>query len=193
VRLFIEAHLSFLALLDLAACFNLQLMTARPKKEDSKMRFYALFVALAWLSQTPAPAQDVISTTGQSIQGTWISQVADMSGNITLFEVGTFSPDGSYSGANTNPSHTTHKGVWLRTGDRKFVLTVMFFTHDDKGVFNGIVKARIYLTLAADLQSYDSVAERVVMDTSGNVLQVVPGLAGHSVRMNVELPQGPQN
>ena len=30
----------------------------------------------------------------QSIQGTWISQVGDATGNITLFEVGTFSPDG---------------------------------------------------------------------------------------------------
>jgi hypothetical protein len=83
-------------------------------------------------------------------------------GNPSLIEVGTFSPDGSYSGANVNPTHTTHKGVWLRTGDRKFVLTVLFFTHDDKGVFNGIVKARIFLTLAEDLNSYDSVAERVV-------------------------------
>ena len=155
------------------------------------MRFCVLFTALVWLSQTPVPAQDTISTTGQSPQGTWISQVADASGNVTLFEVGTFSPDGSYSGANTNPSHTEHKGVWLRTGDRKFVLTVMFFTHDDKGLFNGIVKARIYLTLAQDLQSYDSVAERVVMDTSGNVLQTVPGIAGHSVRMNVETPSSP--
>jgi hypothetical protein len=157
------------------------------------MRFYSLFVALVWMSHTPLPAQDTVSTVGQSIQGTWISQVADATGNITLFEVGTFSPDGSYSGANVNPSHTTHKGVWLRTGDRKFVLTVLFFTHDDKGVFNGIVKARIYLTLAEDLKSYDSVAERVVMDTSGNVLQVTPGIVGHSVRMNVELPQSPQN
>ena len=25
-----------------------------------------------------------------------------------------------------NPSHTTHKGVWLRVGDRKFVFTIMF-------------------------------------------------------------------
>ena len=155
------------------------------------MRLYVLSAALVWLFQMPVPAQDTISTTGQSIQGTWIAQVADASGNVTLFEVGTFSPDGAYSGANTNPSHTEHKGVWLRTGDRKFVLTVMFFTHDDKGVFNGIVKARIYLTLAEDLKSYDSVAERVVMDTSGNVLQTVPGIAGHSVRMNVETPSSP--
>jgi hypothetical protein len=150
-----------------------------------------LLAALAGFSPALLPGQDTISTVGQSIQGTWVSQVADASGNITLFEVGTFSPDGAYSGANVNPSHTTHKGVWVRTGDRKFALTVMFFTHDDKGVFNGIVKARIQVTLAEDLKSYDSVAERVVMDTAGNVLQVTPGILGHSVRMNVETPLSP--
>jgi hypothetical protein len=158
------------------------------------MRNCVLLGALVWLAQIPALSQDNISTSSQSMQGTWISQVADVAtGNISLFEVGTFSPDGSYSGANVNPSQTTHKGVWLRTGDRKFVLTVMFFTHDDKGVFNGIVKARIYLTLAEDLKSYDSVAERVVMDTSGKELSVTPGIAGHAVRMDVEFQKsGPQ-
>jgi len=110
-------------------------------------------------------------------------------GNVSLFEVGTFSPDGSYSGANVNPLHTTHKGVWLRTGDRKFVLTVLFFTHDDKGVFNGIIKARIYLTLAEDLKSYESGAERVVMDTSGKELSMTPSIMGRSVRMDVEFPK----
>jgi len=153
------------------------------------MRYLVLLGALVWLAQMPALAQDNISTNSQSIQGTWISQVADATGNITLFEVGTFSPDGSYSGANVNAAQTTHKGVWLRTGDRKFVMTVMFFTHDDKGVFNNIVKARIYLTLAEDLKSYDSVAERVVMDTSGKELSVTPGIVGHSVRMDVEFPK----
>src|SRR4030095_4356933 len=78
---------------------------------------------------------------GQSIEGTWISQVADSSGNITLFEIGTLSPDGSETGANVNPSHTTHKGVWQRIGHLQFVLTVLFFTHDAQGVFDGIIKA----------------------------------------------------
>ena len=155
------------------------------------MRYYVLLGALACLAQMPALAQDTISTNSQSIQGTWISQVADATGAIALFEVGTFSPDGSYSGANVNALHTEHKGVWLRTGDRKFVMTVLFFTHDDKGVFNGIVKARIMLTLAEDLKSYESVAERVVMDTSGKELQVTPGIRGRSVRMDVEFPKTP--
>jgi hypothetical protein len=155
------------------------------------MRHFVLLGALICLSQIPALSQDTIGTTGQSLQGTWIVQMTDPAGNVGLFEVGVNSADGSYSSANVNSTHTAHKGVWLRIGDRKFVQTIMFFTHDDKGVFNNIVKARIYITLAADLQSYDSVAERVVMDTSGNVLSVTPGIAGHAVRMNVEMPTGP--
>ena len=155
------------------------------------MKLYALLAAAIWLSQTALPAQDTISTVGQSIQGTWIVQVTDPGGKPALFEVGTFSPDGAYTGTNVNPSHTEHKGVWVRTGDRKFLLTVILFTHDDKGVFNGIIKGRIYLTLAEDLKSYDSATERVVMDPSGNVLQVVTGIVGHAVRMNVEMPQNP--
>jgi hypothetical protein len=137
----------------------------------------------------PAAAQVPVSPVGQSIEGTWIAQLADPAGNLTLFEVGSFSPDGSYTGANVNGLHSTHKGVWQRTGHLKFLLTVLFFTHDAQGTFNGIVKARIYVKLAQDLQSYDSLAERIVMDKFGNVLSVTPGLAGHSVRMNVEIPQ----
>ena len=55
--------------------------------------------------------------------------------------------------------------------------------------FNGIVKARLYLTLSPDGNSYDSVAERIVLDTTGHVLSVTYPINGHSVRMNVELPQ----
>ena len=153
------------------------------------MRNYVLVGALVWLAQMPALAQDNISTNSQTIQGTWITQIPDATGNLALFEVGTFHPDGSYSSANVTASHSAHTGVWLRTGDRKFVLTILFFTHDDKDVFNGIVKVRILLTLAEDLKSYDSVAERTVMDASGKELQVIPGIAGHAVRMDVEFPK----
>ena len=169
------------------------------------MRFYGLCSALVLLSQIPALAQGTkdcgtffapapcnINTGNQSLQGTWIAQVADPGGSVALFEVGTFYPDGSYAGSNVNASHTTHHGVWLRVGDRKFAFTVMFFTHDDKGVFNGIVKARAILTLAEDLKSYDTAAERIVMDTSGKELQVITGIKGRSVRMDVELPRSVQ-
>jgi hypothetical protein len=151
-----------------------------------------LFAALILLGQS-ALAQDTTpyNPVLQSIQGTWIAQLSDGAGNVQLFEVGTFHPDGSYSGANVSPMHTEHKGVWVRTGDRKFLLTVMFFTFDANRVFNGIVKARVQITLAEDLNSYDSVAERVVMDPSARVLVVTPGIRGRSVRMLIEGPETP--
>ncbi len=155
------------------------------------MRNYILLGALVWLAELPALAQDTVSTVSQSIQGTWVTQVTDATGNLALFEVGTFHPDGSYSSANVTGSHSAHTGVWLRTGDRKFALTGLFFTHDDKNVFNGIVKVRVVLTLAEDLKSYDSVAERVVMDASGKELSVTSGIPGHAVRMDLELPKNP--
>src|SRR5262249_1695320 len=151
---------------------------------------YAVLVGLfCWLSQSPAAGQVPVSPIGQSIQGTWIAQLADAAGNVTLFEVGNFSPDGSYTGANVNGLHSAHKGVWQRIGHLKYVLTVLFFTHDAQGAFNGIVKARIYITLGQDLDSYDSLAERIVMDKFGNILSVTSGIAGHATRMKVELPQ----
>jgi hypothetical protein len=155
------------------------------------MWHYVMVAALSCLFRIPAGAQVPAGTMGQSIEGTWISEVADATGKLTLFEVGTFSPEGSYTGANVNGLHSTHKGVWVRTGHLNFVLTVLFSTHDAQGVFNGIVKAKIYLTLADDLQSYDSVAERIVMNTSGQVLSVTYPIRGHSVRMNVEFPDYP--
>jgi hypothetical protein len=153
------------------------------------MRLHVLVGAIVCLSQIPVVAQDTLSTRGQSLQGTWIAQVAQPGGELALFELGTFYPDGSYTGANVNPLHSAHVGVWLRTGDRKFAFTVMFFTHDEKGVFNGIVKARGVLTLSEDLKSYDSALERVVMDTAGKELQVISGITGTSVRMSAESPR----
>jgi len=171
------------------------------------MKMTVWFSALAILTQVPSFAQDAcglfngvvfqsvpcnVSTATQTLEGTWIAQVAQPGSPLALFEVGTFHADGSYSGANVNGLHTDHKGVWTRVGDRKFAFTFMFFTRDDKGVFNGIVKARGVVTLAEDGKSYDSVVERVIMDTNSKELSVTPGIKGHSVRMDLEMQRNPQ-
>lgn len=152
------------------------------------MRYRVLLGVLCFLLFQITAIGQVPQAVGQSVEGTWISELTDASGNLNLFEVGTFSRDGSYTGANVNGLQSTHKGVWQRLGDRKFALTVMFFTHDAQGTFNGIVRARALITLAEDLNSYDSVAERTVMDTLGNVKSVTPGITGHAVRMEVLPP-----
>jgi hypothetical protein len=51
------------------------------------MRNYVLLSALVCFLQMPALAQDIIGTTGQSLQGTWIVQTTDASGNVSLFEI----------------------------------------------------------------------------------------------------------
>lgn len=156
------------------------------------MKYFILAGTLLGLMQFPALADDRDSydsheSEGRAIVGTWIAQLTDATGATALFEVGNFSPDGSYTGANVNGLHSAHKGVWVQTGHRKFQMTILFFTHDAQGVFNGIVKARILISVAQDLNSYDSVAERTVMDKFGNVLSITPGINGHSVHMHVEL------
>jgi hypothetical protein len=166
------------------------------------MKLYGLF-ALVLLLHMPASAQNTqncghvfqpvcsISTTGQSLQGTWVSQVAEPGGGFVPFAVDTFHADGSLIGVNKDSSHSAHIGVWLRVGDRQFVFMTTFFTHDERGVFNGIVKARGTITLSEDQKSYDAVVERVVMDTSGREIQVISGIRGHSVRLELELQHNP--
>ena len=155
------------------------------------MKIYALFAALVCLPGIPAAAQDIVSTNGQSLQGVWISQIALPGGALVPFAIDIFHADGSHLGINRDPTHSPHVGVWMRVGDRKFVFSTTFFTHDEKGVFNGIVKARGSFTLSEDLKSYDGTVERVVMDTSGNELQVISGITAHSVRSDLELQKNP--
>ncbi len=139
----------------------------------------------------PCGAQETVPTVGQSLEGTWIAQVAPPGGDFVPFGLGTFTANGSYIGTSSDPTQTTHHGVWLRIGDRKFLLSTMFFTRDEKGAYSGIVKTRIVITLAEDLKNYQATVERILMDTSGRELQVISGIRGRSVRLNVETQQTP--
>jgi hypothetical protein len=170
------------------------------------MKCYGLLAALVFLSGIPAPAQDTGGTVdnaasyrlfgrsccrslGQSLQGVWADSIALPGGAFAPFGINIFHADGSHLGINRDPSHSAHVGVWQRVGERKFVFSTTFFTHDDKGVLNGIVRARGTLYLSADLKSYDGTVERVIMDTSGKELQVIPGIKTHSVRVDLDMPK----
>lgn len=141
--------------------------------------------------QVSGLGQETLPTTGQSLEGTWIAQVAQPGGDFAPFGLGTFSPNGSYLGTTSDPTQSNHHGVWLRVGDRKFVLSTMFFTRDEKGAYNGIVRTRIAIILAADSKSYTATVERILMDVAGRELQVITGIRGRSVRMDVETQQSP--
>lgn len=158
------------------------------------MRRFLQFVcawALLWGAQIPGLGQETLSTAGQSLEGTWIAQVAQPGGGFAPFGLGTFTANGSYLGTTSDPTQSTHHCVWLRVGDRKFVLSTMFFTRDENGAYNGIVRTRIAITLAADSKSYAATVERILMDVAGRERQVITGIRGRSVRMDVETQQSP--
>jgi hypothetical protein len=140
----------------------------------------------ALLCAAQTGVRETLNTTGQSLEGTWISQVALPGGDFAPFGFGTFSSDGSYIGTTTDSRQSTHHGVWLRVGDRKFVLSTMFFTRNESGAHAGISRTRIAITMAEDMKSYDATVERIIMDTAGKELQVIYGIRGHSVRMAIE-------
>ena len=127
--------------------------------------------ALLCAAQIAGLGQETLPTTGQSLEGTWIAQVAQPGGDFAPFGVGTFSSNGSYLDTTSDPTQSNHHGVWLRVGDRKFVLSTMFFTRDEKGAYNGIVRTRIAITLAADSKSYTATVERILMDVAGREVQ----------------------
>jgi hypothetical protein len=147
--------------------------------------------ALLCAAQVSGLGQETLSTIGQSLEGTWIAQVAQPGGEFAPFGLGTFSPNGSYLGTTSDPTQSNHHGVWLRVGDRKFLLSTMFFTRDERGAYSGIVRTRIAITLAADSRSYTATVERILMDVAGRELQVITGIRGRSVRMDVETQQSP--
>jgi hypothetical protein len=148
-------------------------------------------LALLCAAQICGLGQETLPTTGQTLEGTWIAQVAQPGGDFAPFGLGTFSPNGSYVGTTSDPTQSNHHGVWLRVGDRKFVLSTMFFTRDEKGAYNGIARTRIAITLAVDSKSYTATVERIIMDVGGRELQVITGIRGRSVRMDVETQQNP--
>jgi hypothetical protein len=154
-------------------------------------RLLLSILASGLLCTAQTAVQETLNTTGQSLAGTWISQVALPGGDFAPFGFGTFSPDGSYIGTTTDPRQSTHHGVWLRVGNRKFVLSTMFFTRNESGAHAGISRTRIAITMAEDMKSYDATVERILMDTSGKELQVIYGIRGHSVRMPIETQKNP--
>jgi hypothetical protein len=63
------------------------------------MTWFSHFIA-AWALlcavQVSGVGQETLPTTGQSLEGTWIAQVAQPGGDFAPFGLGTFSPNGSY-------------------------------------------------------------------------------------------------
>src|SRR5450631_1544568 len=125
------------------------------------------------LLQTIATPEKAVGVVNQSLEGTWLSEVRP--GGLpaaapAILNLVTFNPNGTLMLSASDGNQGTVHGVWVRVGDRKFLLTLFFFNYDASRVLTTVVKARVNLQLSLDGQSNKSTNEAVVMDRTGKVL-----------------------
>lgn len=99
-----------------------------------------------------------------------------------------FHPDGTITAAAGDGTQSSHHGMWLRVGDRKFLLTTYLFSFNESRALANIIKVRGNVQLSADGQSVKGTQEVVLMDPSGKVLATIPGGTFSGTRLTLEVP-----
>lgn len=137
---------------------------------------------------TPEKAVGVVN---QSLEGTWLSEVRPAglpAGAPPILNLATYHPNGTVIIAASDANQGEGHGVWVRVGERKFLLTLFFFIYDANRVLATVVKSRVNLQLSLDGQTNRSTNEVVVMDRTGKIMATIPGGTGTAVRLSPEIP-----
>lgn len=125
---------------------------------------------------TDEPAE--ISPVGQRLEGTWtttVNLVDPPPGVDTSFRaLNTFTASGELlvSSSVGMPSlRSLAHGEWLRTGNRRFASTFVFFRFDPTGRFIGTQKVHRTIRLQRRLDVFHSTDVIEIIDPNGNVLR----------------------
>jgi hypothetical protein len=143
------------------------------------------------LLQAITTPEKAIPTVNQTLEGTWLSELrpAGLSPEAPAIPTfTTFNADGTVTASSSDGATSSSHGVWLRVGDRKFLLTVFLFNFNQSRVLTTITKARINLQVSLDGQTAKGTNEVVVMDPNGKVLATIPGGTTTAVRISPEIP-----
>jgi hypothetical protein len=137
--------------------------------------------------RTPDKAVGVVN---QTLSGTWLQELllpGQTPGTGTLNLI-TFQPDGTVISIGSDGNRSPAFGLWVRVGDRKFLLTNFLFNFDEKRVLANVTKVRANAQLSQDGQTMVTIAEIVVMDRNGRVMATTPGGTVKGVRLSLEIP-----
>lgn len=137
---------------------------------------------------TPEKAVGVVN---QTLEGTWLSEIRPAglpAAAPPILNVITFHSDGTVAASSSDGNQSAAQGVWVRVGDRKFLLTLFIFNYDASRALTTIVKARINIQLSLDGQTIKATNEAVIMDRTGRVMATLPGGTGTAVRLSPEIP-----
>lgn len=162
----------------------------------SKQCFLMATLAAVSYGQEGLPAtinvpEKSVPMVNQTLTGTWLLELrrpgtpASQPG-IPLFVV--YHPDGTVTGAAADGTQSAHSGIWIRTGDRKFLQTMFLFTFNESRALASITKVRINVLLNEDGRSVRGTTEVVVLDREGKVMATVPGTTHSGIRLSPEVP-----
>jgi len=143
------------------------------------------------LLQSIITPEKAVAVVNQTPEGTWLSEVRPAGlppAAPPILNLLTFNPNGTLMVSSSDGNQGVVHGVWVRVGDRKFLITLFFFNYDASRVLTTIVKARVNLQISVDGQTNKSTNEVVVMDRTGKVLATIPGGTGTAVRLSPEIP-----
>ena len=161
----------------------------------------SVLLVVAGLSLSPQALRAVRgseqATLGQQLEGTWLLTVtrgtAPPGEPLTFPTTVTFLPGGalfetpSLVVGRTTPGH----GQWLRTGDREFRGSFLFFLLDPSGASIGMAKVTATYTLSEDLQELRLTGVTQLLDAEGKVLGARP-ISAVGRRMTIgEITDGP--
>ena len=179
-------------------------MTMKLKNVSSKwsglQRLTFAGFAILMTSLAPVQAQSLLDTirtpdkavpvVNQELAGTWLQELllpGQAPGTGTLNFV-TFQPDGTTISIGSDGNRSPAFGLWIRVGDRKFLVTNFLFNFDQNRVIANVTKVRANVQVSADGQTMVMIAEIVVMDRNGKVLATTPGGTVKGTRLNLEIP-----
>ncbi len=124
-----------------------------------------------------SPELRTVSGVGQELEGTWRVQVSPENPPIGLPpsfpSLNTFMPSGELleTSVGTPPSRRSPgHGEWLRTGDRRFAFTFVFFRFDAENRYIGELEASSQIRLARNLRRFRGFSTAVLRDPQGNVV-----------------------
>jgi hypothetical protein len=122
------------------------------------------------------------SPVGQQLNGTWTTTVTltDAPPNVesSFRALDTFLPGGGLlvSSSVGNPAlRSLAHGEWVRTGNREFASTFVWFRFDATGAFLGTQQVRRTINLAQNLHSFQSTDVIEVIAPTGTVLATIHG------------------
>lgn len=135
--------------------------------------------------------EKAVPVVNQTLAGTWLyelrrgSQPATQPPVLLLIQ---FNPDATITASAADGTQSSHHGIWLRVGDRKFLFTTFVFSFNESRAFTSIIKVRGNVQLSADGQTVKGTQEIVMLDREGKVMNTIPGGTFTGSRLTPEIP-----